>query len=398
MKSGFCQRVTLAFLCCLLTAHVQSASAQDELKIGTWNIKFFYDADTSDNESNLALEQSAPSSSEFSWRVRATGDAIAEINVNVLALQEIENEEVVEDLAEYLEDEHDLDYDVVFVQGWDGYTEQDVAFLVDGSVEDVEYGRFPFSGFNQAYYKNISKHVSMDFTFNGERFHLINVHLITSLYKRKKQARTLRAWIDSLPADNNVVVLGDFNFGLRYNETTPQSEVGRIRGLQTDSEADDLVDLHKFLPWAKRRTHKNGRELDRIMISQSLFDSTGMRFRWVDNLRGDVIRGDNVDGFRWNLPRSERDLSDHYPLVLTLENSSSEEGSPVSPLAGPVEEGGQLERGFDLTPNSLGVADRGELLRPRAGNSGSFTEAEIRRQIERIERELEILKRMLDDS
>jgi hypothetical protein len=54
-------------------------------------------------------------------------------------------------------------------------------------------------------------------------------------------------------ATNNLIILGDFNTGLRFQEVAPGSEMGIIRGFQTSTTTDDLFDTHQMLNL--RETH-----------------------------------------------------------------------------------------------------------------------------------------------
>ena len=145
-----------------------------------------------------------------------------------------------------------------------------------------------------------------------------------------RQARTLRAWTQELLPDTALIVLGDFNSGQRFNQTTPDSEMGITRGLQTPSTSDDLFDVHQTLDASARRTHVGGKELDRILISPALRDATGLRFVRAETHRELAIRGqpDNTRDVAYDLPSHQRDVSDHFPLVAVF---STEGGGDTEP-------------------------------------------------------------------
>ena len=202
-------RIALALLC---LGWAMGTAGAGEIRLATWNLEWFFDHDTNDNDSDLSHEQSAPDAAEYQSRVDGFAEAIASMNPHVLALQEIENEKVVEDIAERLESSHSLDYSVVFVQGRDSYTEQDVAFLVkDGTTVTASRFEFDFEGDDR--YKDLSKHLRITATIEGHTLEIITVHLITSTGDRKRQARTLREWAEDLVLEN-LVILGDFNVAL----------------------------------------------------------------------------------------------------------------------------------------------------------------------------------------
>ena len=113
----------------------ENSSNLDALKICTWNLYWFFDENDADNESRLAIGKTARNSRIYRQRVKETAAVLAEINADVMALQEVENQKVVRDLANELGSEHGLSFRVAFKQGYDDYTEQDVAFLVRSNIE-----------------------------------------------------------------------------------------------------------------------------------------------------------------------------------------------------------------------------------------------------------------------
>lgn len=290
----------------------------DEYVIGTWNLEWFYNADSSDDEFAISDPIAPPNNQEYQDRVKTIANAIAEIHPTILALQEVENEEVVQDLAEKLFSEHSLEYEVAFVKGRDTFTGQDVAYLVEKGIP-LSASRFDFSPFDDDDdFKDLSKHLKLNTTLNGESFALINVHLITRQQPRLKQANTLRAWISPSVATGHLVVLGDFNTGQRFNQTSPDGDMGIIRGLSTSDQDDDLFDAHQLL--GQRATHVSGRELDRVLVSPSLQDNDGLELMSIETRRDLAIIGteDRGRGVDYSKSISEQDLSDHFPLVATF--------------------------------------------------------------------------------
>ena len=318
--------LTLSIL--LLLPGRTAAQEPETLRIVTWNIEWFFDHNTSDDNSRIGRDYAAPDRGEYQERVKAVAAAIQEIDPAILALQEVENEKVVADVARRLATDHDLEYQVAFVQGRDSYTGQDVAFLVKEDIlfDESRLNFRLFSGDDN--FKSLSKHLKLDVILGDEAVTLITVHLVTGREGRVQQARTLRAWIEESVAEENLILLGDFNAGQRFNQTTPDSDIGIIRGFQTDTESDDLFDTHRAL--GDRATHVSNRELDRILISPALLDETGLQFVSVDTRRDLAIRGsqDRGDGVAYQKPTREQDLSDHYPLVATFALPGSEAPKP----------------------------------------------------------------------
>ena len=58
--------------------------------------------------------------------------------------------------------------------------------------------------------RNLSKHLRVDLSRDGQRYSLVIVHLITDQKKRLQQARTLHGWLSKLD-NQRLLVLGDFN-------------------------------------------------------------------------------------------------------------------------------------------------------------------------------------------
>lgn len=303
------------------------AAIGEEITIATWNLEWFYDSNQSDNIESLAKRMSAPSKADWAWKLDVAAGGIGKLKPTIIALQEIENEKVVQQLADTIEKQTGLVYKVGFKQGTDSATEQDVAFLVKDGVE-FRAGRLPFKKEwrSDRTLKDLSKHLALATTLGDEKVFVINVHLIASSSEgRQAQARTLRKWIDSdVAKKGNVFILGDFNAGQRYNETTPDSGVGIIRGFSTSTKADDLEDLHRTL--GNRATHISGRELDRILMTPALFtdkkDAKDLSFVKIERRADVCIRGEPDKFHRdsyWKLSTKERDVSDHFPLMATFE-------------------------------------------------------------------------------
>lgn len=288
----------------------------DEIDVMTWNLKFFYDADTSDNVSELALEQSADSDAEFAQRLERAAVVIRNAGLpEIVALQEVENQKVVQRLADALNANHGANYKVGFVQGKDSYTEQDVAFLYEDRGLSVEFQRIPTAGFsNSNLYKMPSKHCVMAITHTlaagqTKQLLLVNCHFVaggqaSSEAQRKKQSRVVNRFVANSIAARptcGVIVLGDMNANIRHAATTAQDSMGVLRGMSTSSAADDLLDLHGELAPANRKTHVSGKELDRIFLSGSLLDEEGLVFSQV-TVRRDLVQNE----------------SDHFPLIATF--------------------------------------------------------------------------------
>lgn len=304
------------------------------LTVATWNLEWFFDDETQNNRSAVAKEQSAPNREEWDWRVAMFASAIANFEPTILAVQEIEDRNCMQALTKVLKDRHDLSYRVAFIDGYDSGTEQDVAILFRSGL--VEYSRREqsFSMFNSKEFYNLSKHLIARFEWQaGDRtipLTLMVMHLratADAAELRSKQARLAHEWMRQQIANGeNVIVLGDFNVEEPAGAIQPDGDgMHLLLGKGTPETDDDLLDLLERAPADSRRTHLIlDKQFDRILASSSLVQgSGGYRFEKIQVLSQLNIRGDGPDADHWDTrytkDRNERDLSDHHPVMATLE-------------------------------------------------------------------------------
>lgn len=307
----------------------------ERLVIATWNLEWFFDNYLGDNRTDLARAQSAPSSAAWRWKVSECGRVIAAIQPDILAVQEVENRKVLADLVNQLRQRHQLSYRVAWVEGTDVATEQDVALLYRGGL--VWYGRREqtWSMFSSNEYYNLSKHIFAEFAWRSggevQKLLVCTVHLRATPEQetvRVRQARLLHHWVrPALLRGEDVVVLGDFNTEALFGESLDGRDLGVLCGLETPRDDDDLIDAHQRVSAGERATHLSGRQYDRVLLSRSLCSDAPARRDWVwesTEVRSDlVVRGTGRDGpehFQnyYAGPDTERDVSDHYPVVVTL--------------------------------------------------------------------------------
>jgi endonuclease/exonuclease/phosphatase family metal-dependent hydrolase len=325
--------------CLIVTVPASRAVLADELPdrlvVATWNVEWFFDHHTGDNRSELAKKLSAPSADEWQWRLNGVAAAIARMRPSVLALQEVENQQVLYALCQKLRREHGLLYRDAFIQGRDFYTEQDVALLWQSGLREYARKVPSRAEFQDPQVHSIPKHLVARFQWGegdrAERLTLVNLHLRAmpeNAEVRVQQARLLRRWFgDQIRRGDHVIVLGDINTEEKFADTAPDSEVGILRGLASSDTSHRLVDLHQFVPPSKRYTHLIFRQFDRILVTHSLMrDAPGRRdlvFKSVRVRHDLVVQGERQDEDHWNIyyeiPQRERDLSDHYPIVAEFE-------------------------------------------------------------------------------
>lgn len=323
-----------------------SAEAQEptEFSVMTWNLEWFFDNQSADNPSELGREKSAPSREQWDWRRDRVAAAIAEVQPTVVALQEIESQNVMYFLTRAIDRNHGLKYDDYVIKGEDFYTEQDVALLATATtgVRSISRGIVTPSMKSRGF-ASVSKHlfavVEIPVNGNVELLVIANCHLRALAEKgelRARQARTLSLWLERLVAGVkasqgnpdqpvHVLVTGDFNTEELAGQISPDSDLAVLISRGTDDPSDDLIDLHDQIPVSKRTTHLlPGRQFDRILVSRSLvIDTPGVidlslrevAVRTDLNIGGDQDTQDEHWNNYWGIPNDQRDISDHHPVL-----------------------------------------------------------------------------------
>lgn len=319
------------FLLSILASTAAADPPPEKLIVATWNVEWFFDNYTGDNFQDLPKSQAAPTREAWDWKLAGVAKVISEIKPTILALQEIENQRVLFYLTRKLKQDYNLDYKVAYIEGADFFTEQDVAVLALSGLTEFSFGLQTNEMYESKDYYNVNKHITCDFAWgtgkDRERLKLINVHFRAMPEQteiRIRQARLVRHWIDeAVAAGENVIVLGDVNTEETFETTTQRGDIGKLRGLDTDTTADDLADLFEHYKGEIKETHLVHKQFDHILVTPTLAgDDPGRRdfvFQSIAIRRDLVIRGkqqdkDHMDIF-WTIPEDERDVSDHYPVV-----------------------------------------------------------------------------------
>lgn len=317
---------------------VRSAYGQDEppqkLVVVTWNVEWMYDNDLSDNRSDLAKEQSAPSKEYWRNKLENVSAALAATGGDIIALQEIEGDQTLIDIAAEMRQKHKVNYRHAFIPGSDRFTEQDVGLLFRSGLTHYRRHEQSREMFDSNNYYNISKHLVGEFSWKSlaSPLTVMTVHLRATAEAedfRVRQARLARHWLnpDILKGDD-VILLGDLNTEHPVGENI--GDMLELTGNPAEAGKEPvppMVDLLQFAPKDHRTTHLIlPRSFDRILVSQSLVED-GPGKDWVFKqieIRSDlVIRGKHDGQEHWDqrltLPLDELDVSDHFPLVATFE-------------------------------------------------------------------------------
>lgn len=331
-----CSSSSLFYFSPSASAQEAERGAGDPFVVSTWNLEWFYDDYKGDNFGDLPKEQSAPTRNDWNWKRDAVAASVDQIKPDVIAFQEIEGQRALFYLTRAIESMHNTKYRVGFVEGTDYFTEQDVGYLIGPRVSMTRIARYEQSSsmFESNEFRNVSKHAEMVVEVpvgdGVETVTIMNVHFRARAEVvdiRTRQARLVHAWLaERIAAGENIIVLGDTNSEETSYPPTAGSDIGALAGLDTPSTDDDLIDLGKYLPEDQRRTHMlPGKHFDRILVSPSLLEDNPNRadlvFESITRREDLAIRGagldsqeEHWDGY-WKMSDSERDISDHWPLV-----------------------------------------------------------------------------------
>lgn len=106
----------------------------ESIRVATWNVEWFFDDFKQDNRAEIAKQNSAPSKEEWEWKLNEVARVISELQPTILALQEVENRDVIFKLTKVLEEKYKLKYRYSFIDGFDFGTEQDVALMYQSGL------------------------------------------------------------------------------------------------------------------------------------------------------------------------------------------------------------------------------------------------------------------------
>ena len=284
---GGCSSSVLIFLLALLLSNPLYAGGSFRIVSQNMN-RFFDDVDNGKNEKVI-------SNSLFDRRVEATGATIIDQFrlPDILALQEIENFNVLSKISEAVRVRSGLHYQVVMLEGND--------------ISAINTGYLISQQFNIKLDKQLFKNTALkldasplfsrpplylEACFESNCLTLLNLHLRSMRgirsstrgkrvrLKRLEQASVIARWIDRFQKQNpnkSLLVLGDFN-GLtpsdRYVDVVG-TILGRPDNAKTEKQAvdwikQDLIDLTREILPARRYSYiyrKNKQILDYMLVN-----------------------------------------------------------------------------------------------------------------------------------
>ena len=291
-------------LAALILAALQPASAEPFIILSQNMNRLFDNIDDGNREKVL-------SKTEFRRRVIQAARKFAEdySMPQVIALQEVENLNVLQQIAAQIREQHDVDYQLILLPGQDP-SGINLGFMVQSGVtirkrqQLFREPRLPFDGSHL--FSRPPLH--LEICYQARCLSVLNLHLRSMrgiesadkgervARKRLRQAEMIAVWINryqQVEADTALLVLGDFN------ALTPADQhvdvAGIIRGSPDNTRArlmsrdlidPDLIDLTRQIPQQQRYSYifrQNRQQLDYMFASQHLASRLdGISFGLID--------------------------------------------------------------------------------------------------------------------
>ena len=281
--------------CLFATLHAQNLDDlffgdDNSLDVATWNIEWFPKNDQT--------------------TVDYVSDIINHLNMDILAIQEVDDTVMFEMMLEDLQD-----YSGYYESGWFA----GLAYIY--KVQSIEindiYEIYTTSPFWNAFPRSP---MVMDFNFRGDNYFIINNHFkccgdgVLELgdssdeeNRRYTAINLLKEYIDDNLYDENVIVLGDLN-----DDIAEELTHNIFQDILNDTEnyyfADIDIAMGPDTEWSFPNWPSH---LDHILLTDELFD--GMNTMQTQTIKID----DYIDG-GWN--EYDQNISDHRPVAIKIFN------------------------------------------------------------------------------
>lgn len=246
-----------------------------ELKIATYNVENLFDDKISGSEYS-DFKSNRWNSAKYQQKLRKISRVLRELNADVVALNEIENENVIKELANL-----------------SGYKFYKFATLKGSPVGLGLLSRYRISDSQIYVVPDVkTRPILMSrVEFEGHSIEFFVAHFPAAKNPLKHRIAAANTMKKAVKNSKNGVILGDLNSNYGYKFL--------LNGL------DGWTNLWEFLPSYQRSSYKNGKSaIDHIILSKDLM---GKNLRYKDGSFG-VFKANFIDD----------SYSDHYPLYATL--------------------------------------------------------------------------------
>lgn len=257
-----------------------------ELKIATFNVENLFDGQNNGNEyHDFKIGSSDWNNEKYIKKLDNISKVIEDVDADIIALQEVENDEVMKNLAKK--------------NGYEYYkfskTEKSPTGL--GVLSKIKIENYKIYRESRVKTRDILR---VDFNFEDEEFSLFVCHFPSaknSMRERKIIANLLK---NVLKDSKNAIALGDFN-----------TDFGSKSLLNDIIRLDHFTDLWKFLPANKRSSHVSFRAIDHIILAPKFFTSSTLSYK---KNSFEVYQPNVVS----NIFGTQTSYSDHYPIYFKL--------------------------------------------------------------------------------
>lgn len=246
-----------------------------ELKIATYNVENLFDDKISGSEYR-DFKSNRWNSAKYQQKLRKISRVLRELNADVVALNEIENENVIKELANL-----------------SGYKFYKFATLKGSPIGLGLLSRYRISDSEIYVVPDVkTRPILMSrVEFEGNIIEFFVAHFPAAKNPLKHRIAAANTMKKAVKNSKNGVILGDLNSNYGYKFL--------LNGL------DGWTNLWEFLPSYQRSSYKNGKSaIDHIILSKDLM---GKNLRYKDGSFG-VFKANFMDD----------SYSDHYPLYATL--------------------------------------------------------------------------------
>lgn len=262
-----------------------------ELKIATYNVENLFDGINQGTEyKDFDTRSSNWNNAKYQRKLELVSNLLKEIDADIVALQEIENKGVLENLAK--KSGYEYSY----------FSKSRNSPIGVGVVSKIPFSKTSFYRPKDIKTRDI---VRVDFEYNNFKFSIFTTHFLAKnneLIYRKRNARALE---EAIKNTNNVIILGDFN-----------TEYGKNSLLNEMTNNNNLVNLWRDYT-LKKSSHITGRAIDHIMISKDFFKNKNLSYKQKSFKIYDKISN----------------ISDHYPLIFTLTVDEQEFTKAIKPAS-----------------------------------------------------------------
>lgn len=246
-----------------------------ELKIATYNVENLFDDKISGSEYS-DFKSNRWNSAKYQQKLQKISRVLRELNADVVALNEIENENVIKELANL-----------------SGYKFYKFATLKGSPVGLGLLSRYRIIDSEIYVVPDVkTRPILMSrVEFEGHSIEFFIAHFPAAKNPIKHRIAAANTMKKAVKNSKNGVILGDLNSNYGYKFLL--------------NELDGWTNLWEFLPSYQRSSYKNGKSaIDHIILSKDLM---GKNLRYKDGSFG-VFKANFMDD----------SYSDHYPLYATL--------------------------------------------------------------------------------